>query len=256
MSISHYGTLRDYRFEGKDTDDIRGSDLYGRDDEKLGEIDDVIFDHGTGYVRYVVVDAGGWLSSKKFIVPAERLTPSAEHEDDYQVSLSKDEVQNFPAYDEDAVNDRDRWGDYEKRYEQAWTTDGGVLHRADAPDRIITPPPDEMTAAPSAGRPRSGSANISEPPRAISDTVNEVRDPIKGRPVTATDTSPYRTTGSGQQESVTRRPSASSSHLGDRWNRFEDRLRSDRSRITHTCGVCGTGPSSVTRDVDRDRKVG
>ena len=38
-----YGTLRDYRFN-KDIDDIRGSAVYGPDDEKLGKIDDVIFD--------------------------------------------------------------------------------------------------------------------------------------------------------------------------------------------------------------------
>jgi uncharacterized protein YrrD len=42
--------------------DIRGSKLYGLNDEKLGKIDDVIFDHGTGEIRYVVVDTGGWLS--------------------------------------------------------------------------------------------------------------------------------------------------------------------------------------------------
>jgi len=251
MSISHYGTLRDYRFEGKDADDIRGSDLYGRDDEKLGEIDDVIFDHGTGSVRYVVVDTGGWLSSKKFIVPADRLTPSTEHEDDYQVSLSKDEVQNFPAYDEDAVNDRDRWGDYEKRYEQSWTTDGGVLHQKDAPDRIITPPDQEVTTGSSGVRGSStGSTSQSDliRERQSSQRINE---PIAGATVA-------RTTGSSSNDQLRSDVGSSQnqSRLGQRWNRFEDRLRTDRSRITHTCGVCGTGPSSVTRDVDRDRKVG
>jgi hypothetical protein len=254
--MSHYGTLRDYRFEGKDADDIRGSDLYGRDDEKLGEIVDIIFDHGSGYIRYIVVDTGGWLSSKKFIVPAERLQPSAEHEDDYQVNLSKDQVKSFPAYDEDAVKDRDRWGDYEKRYDALWTTTGDVLHREDAPDRIITPSPSEMPTATSSssGSTTIGSSSVTEPPRPISSTFKEVRDPVKGRPSTVTDTTAYRTTGSGQPD-VVNRQSPYGSHLGDRWNRFEDRLREDRSRITHGCGVCGTGPSSV-RDTDRERKVG
>ena len=31
-------------------------DVYGIGDEKLGKVDDVIFDHATGDVRYVVVD--------------------------------------------------------------------------------------------------------------------------------------------------------------------------------------------------------
>src|SRR5581483_2546236 len=69
--MAHYGTLRDYRFADNETeDDIRGSNVYSaQNDDKLGDIDDVIFDHSTGEIRYVVIDTGGWLSSKKFIVP-------------------------------------------------------------------------------------------------------------------------------------------------------------------------------------------
>ena len=69
--MAHYGTLRDYRFTDIDeaTDDIRGSKVYGFNDEKLGKIDDVIFDHATGQIRYVVIDTGGGCPSKKFIVP-------------------------------------------------------------------------------------------------------------------------------------------------------------------------------------------
>jgi len=75
--MPHYGLLRDYRFEDEGTaDDIRGAKIYGRDDEKLGKIDDVIFDHTTGNIRYVVVDTGGWLSSKKFLVPPDRIRAS------------------------------------------------------------------------------------------------------------------------------------------------------------------------------------
>ena len=45
--MAHYGTLRDYHFTDIDetTDDIRGAKVYGLNDEKLGKIDDVIFDH-------------------------------------------------------------------------------------------------------------------------------------------------------------------------------------------------------------------
>ena len=73
--MAHYGTLRDYHFvDNESADDIRGgSKVYGLNNEKLGKIDDVIFDHSTGQIRYVVVDTGGWLSSKKFIVPSHRL---------------------------------------------------------------------------------------------------------------------------------------------------------------------------------------
>src|SRR5579864_7753561 len=97
--MAHYGLLRNYRF-AESTDDIRGTTLYGRNDEKLGKIDDVIFDHSTGNVRYVVVDTGGWLKSKKFIVPADRLTVSSEHEKDFAAPLTKEQIETFPPYDE------------------------------------------------------------------------------------------------------------------------------------------------------------
>jgi sporulation protein YlmC with PRC-barrel domain len=55
--MAHYGLLHDYRFEDLNSEqDIRGSNVYGRDNEKLGKIDDVIFDHSTGNIGYVVVD--------------------------------------------------------------------------------------------------------------------------------------------------------------------------------------------------------
>ena len=42
--MAHYGTLRDYHFVDNESaaDDIRGSKVYGLNDEKLGKIDDVI----------------------------------------------------------------------------------------------------------------------------------------------------------------------------------------------------------------------
>ena len=45
--MAQYGMLRDYRFTDA-AEDIRGSKLYGLNDEKLGKIDDVIFDYFTG----------------------------------------------------------------------------------------------------------------------------------------------------------------------------------------------------------------
>ena len=79
--MAHYGILRDFRFANTDeaADDIRGSQVYGRGDEKLGKIDDVIFDHSSGNIRYLVIDTGGWLSSKKFLVPPDRVSNSTKH---------------------------------------------------------------------------------------------------------------------------------------------------------------------------------
>ena len=99
---AHYGMLRDYRFSD-DVDDIRGAALYGADDDKLGKIDDVIFDHATGTIQYAVVDTGGWLSSKKFLVPADRIRPYGKNDDDFSINATKKEIEALPKYDENAA---------------------------------------------------------------------------------------------------------------------------------------------------------
>src|SRR5436190_20382911 len=81
LGNTHLGTLSSFRF-ADDATDLRGTTLYGVGDEKLGTIDDVIFDHGTGRIQYAVVDTGGWLRHRRFIVPADRIRAYEKHEDD------------------------------------------------------------------------------------------------------------------------------------------------------------------------------
>ena len=81
-----YTTPRDYRFD-KNIDDIRGSAVYGPGDEKLGKIDDVIFESSNGRIRYLVTDTGGWLSSRRFLVPTEEVQPLATHDNDCAVTI-------------------------------------------------------------------------------------------------------------------------------------------------------------------------
>ncbi|HKS76554.1 MAG TPA: PRC-barrel domain-containing protein [Terriglobales bacterium] len=115
-----YGTLRDYRFN-KDIDDIRGSAVYGPDDEKLGKIDDVIFDSDNGQIRYLVIDTGGWLKSRRFLVPPNEVRPSAEKNDDFVVNLTKNQIEHFPALDEKVLEDKQKFQDYETTYRSSWT---------------------------------------------------------------------------------------------------------------------------------------
>ena len=93
--MAHYGTLNDASVTDA-ADDIRGSHLYGLNDEKLGKIEDVIFDHASGDIHYVVVDTGGWLSSKKFLVPAIALRVSAKHSNAFEANLDQRQVESFP----------------------------------------------------------------------------------------------------------------------------------------------------------------
>ena len=126
--MAHYGRLLDYRFGG-DVDDIRGATLYGLDDEKLGKIDDVIFDHTSGTIQYAVVDSGGWLNSKKFLVSADRIQPDAEHKDDFYARMTKEQIESLPRYDEDKFSQETHqnesyWSDYDERYRKSLETTG------------------------------------------------------------------------------------------------------------------------------------
>src|SRR5258708_21146810 len=136
--MAHLGTLRDFRF-ADNADDIRGTKLYGRNDERLGEIDDVIFDHQTGDLRYAVVDTGGWLSSKQFLVPADRIRPREGKDEEYVADLSKREIERFPAYNEDDLKDDEKWSQYESGYRAAsgFEETGGVLHQAGGTNILV-----------------------------------------------------------------------------------------------------------------------
>ena len=119
-----YSTLRHYRFN-RDIDDIRGSAVYGPGDEKLGKVDDVIFDSDNGQIRYVVVDTGGWLKSRRFLVPPEELTPSTNHDKDFTVSLTKAQIEQFPALDEEVLEDKQEFAKYDKSYRSSWAEPSG-----------------------------------------------------------------------------------------------------------------------------------
>ncbi len=136
--MAQYDTLKDYRFTDT-ADDIRGSQLYGLDGEKLGKIDDVIFDHSTGQISYVVVDTGGWLSTKKFIVSEQGIHASAKNTDDFEVNVSKKRIESLPPYNEKDLESDEQWADYEKRYRSHWEADPVGTDRNITPTTLETP---------------------------------------------------------------------------------------------------------------------
>jgi sporulation protein YlmC with PRC-barrel domain len=138
--MPHYGTLHETRFE--DAEDIRGAEVYGVDDEKLGKIDDVIFDHSSGDIRYLVVDTGGWLRSRKFLVPASRIQPYGHHEDKFYAELDKERIQMLPEYDEKKLRSEPEWSNYEKQYEESWKS-GTVIYNQRT-GHVITPPAEQV----------------------------------------------------------------------------------------------------------------
>jgi hypothetical protein len=247
--MAHYGTLRNISI-GNAAEDIRGSHLYGLNDEKLGKIDDVIFDHSTGNIRYVVVDTGGWLSSKKFLVPAENLRASAKHENDFEADLDKRQIETFPPYNESDLESDSKWAGYEGRYRSKWVADP-VMHRAET-DRNITP-----TTLQASGNPGSEQAAAeahgwdtgSKPP--VSARTGSART---GRDNMASSVVTDRAVPAGTDSVVI---SNSAVGIGGRWDTFQSRLRERRKEAVAACSTC-SGESAVKRgseSVDTLRKA-
>jgi len=228
--MAHYGLLKDYQFRDS-AEDIRGTKLYGQDDEKLGKIDDVIFDHSTGNISYLVVDTGGWLTSKKFLVPADRVRPSTQHDGDFSADLTKPQIEGFPAYKESDLESEDRWADYEGRYRSKWAS-GPVMHREQT-DRNITPTTQQLQGNQSSLR-ASGDFSGTTPSRNVDREAIDAAASPSGRVVPAgTDSVVIDNTATG---------------ISGRWDTFQARLRERRKEAVAGCRTCSIGPSATRGD--------
>jgi PRC-barrel domain len=203
--MAHYGMLRNYRFP-EAAEDVRGAKLFGFGDEKLGKIEDVIFDYVSGTISYVVVDTGGWLTTKKFLVPAGRLRASTKHEDDFTCDLTKQQIENFPPYDESDLESDEQWAAYEGRYRSKWET-GPVMHRAET-DRNITPTTQQMK-----------DSGLLNQPQTVS------RADAKAKAVEAASTPTERIVPAGVDSVVIENTAVG---IGGRWDTFQARLRERR----------------------------
>jgi len=231
--MAHHSTLRDYNFLDDDSSnaakDIRGANVYGPYGKKLGKIDDVIFDHSTGQIHYIVVDTGGWLSSKKFIVPPQQLQASSEHKDDFVINLTRDQIEKFPPYDDSAVESEGKWRDYESRYQESWVS--SAVQRRESGDHNVTPTASEMPA-------QSGCLGSQFSPDEIAKATPDRFIPADADDVVI------------QNSAV---------GIGSRWSSFEDRLRNRRRDITNQCEMCrAESPAGTASERERDelRKAG
>lgn len=144
--MTHYGTLGSQYFSNE-VDDIRGTAVYGSEGEKLGQLDDVIFDHSTMEIQYIVVDSGGWLEGAKFLLPADQITGDSEHPGEFAANVNKQDIEQLLRYDARLLNSQDAWKKYEEEYKKAWHA-APVQHRLGS-DRNITPeeePGDEQSS--------------------------------------------------------------------------------------------------------------
>ena len=211
--MAHIGTLRDFKFKG-DVDDIRGASLYGRANEKLGKVDDVVFDHAGGTIQYLVVDTGGWLKSNKFLVPADRVNARGDNGEDFTCDLSKDQIERFPEYKDSIIRSNEDWDAYEKRYRGTISDSGDVLHK-EGGFNLITPEASEMPAA------SADIGGIDATPTRLVDkfsTAEPLSSKIRLRP-----------SGTSERAEDSSRPGASISNEGAAWTEPEPGVRNRRA---------------------------
>lgn len=224
--MAHYGTLRDTSIAAA-SEDIRGAHVYGLNDEKLGKIDDVIFDHSSGDIRYAVIDTGGWLHSKKFLIPTDGLRASRKHEDDFETNLTKQQIESFPPYNESDLKSDEHWSDYENRYRAKWVTNP-VQHR-DETDRNITPTTYQAT----------GNLNSERAEAATQGTPTPVRSQSLSSPsradLNAAEAPTERVVPAGSDSVVI---DSTAMGIGGRWDTFQSRLRERRKEAVSQCQTC------------------
>ncbi|WP_300406911.1 PRC and DUF2382 domain-containing protein [uncultured Psychrobacter sp.] len=84
---------------GDDYYDPTGKTAYGVNEEKIGKIDGALVEDTTGRIRYLIVDVGGWFSSKEVLVPAGLARIVGD--DVFFDSLTKSQVEAMEVYDHD-----------------------------------------------------------------------------------------------------------------------------------------------------------
>ncbi len=79
--------------------DVRGRDVITKDGEKIGKVDALLIDNGEEQVRFVRVEAGGFLGigEKKWLIPVDAIT--SIDKDHVHVDQSRDRVVASPVYD-------------------------------------------------------------------------------------------------------------------------------------------------------------
>jgi hypothetical protein len=236
--MAHYGTLKDTPVS-QVGEDIRGYHLYGFNGDKLGKLDDVIFDHTSGDIRYVVVDTGGWLNTKRFIVPAEGLRASAKHEDDFEANLTKEQIESFPPYNEPDLENDKKWSGYEGEYRAKWVSDP-VMHRAGT-DRNLTPTAQQVSGNLESERAAAQAHGVPGPRLASNSTIGTRAD--RAQEWNAASVPTERAVPAGTDSVVI---SNSAVGIGGRWDTFQSRLRERRKEAVSGCSTC-SGESAVKR---------
>jgi hypothetical protein len=110
----------------------------GATDGTIGEVKDFYFDDEAWVIRYLVVDAGSWLSSRKVLI-----SPIAADKPDWDakllpISLTREQVKNSPDIDTDMPITRQHETDYLDYYSYPYYWGGmGLWGRGGSPNMLL-----------------------------------------------------------------------------------------------------------------------
>jgi sporulation protein YlmC with PRC-barrel domain len=81
---------------------ITGDDVCNLQDEKLGNIQDIMVDLADGKIRYIVLASGGFLGmgDRLFAIPWKALTQDKEHKR-FLLDVDVERLKNAPGFDKD-----------------------------------------------------------------------------------------------------------------------------------------------------------
>ena len=240
--MKHYATLQDHQFDA-DLDDIRGATLYGEGGEKLAKIDDVVYDHRSGDIEYLVANEG---HRRRVLVPVTNVRTAITSDRDFDSDLTHDDIDHLPAFQDAMLKHDDNWSNYLRLHHDAMKRDEKEAHREykeefkDSPvehqkgdvAHLITPV--EVPAAPD--------ANVTPIDRGRQAEDDYVPD------VTPERLAPVFTNTAQTPDKLNMVPHAGHSRgpaseyitagLGPKWNGYQERLRRDLPRLRGTCETC------------------
>jgi hypothetical protein len=107
--------------EGDYLGELKGTNVYGPGDEKLGSVHDALVDDRSGELRYLLIDSG-WLRSRRFLVPASQVY-AYTNDDDLYANLRKEDVESLPEFRDDVLLGDNSFATYESNYRHAWRYD-------------------------------------------------------------------------------------------------------------------------------------
>ena len=173
-------------------------------------------------------------------MPADGLRASAKHKDDFEATLTKDQVESFPPYDESNLDSDDKWSDYEGRFRSKWVSDPSCIAR-----RLTG------TSLRRLSRPQETSS-LNVPPRALMASLVPrdldrclwlgIEAPLR-RILQKASAVTERAVPAGTDSVVI---SNSAVGIGGRWDTFQSRLRERRKEVVAACNTC-SGESAVKR---------